>query len=397
MRQVALIAEHHPAFAGSFGTPNLIKTLCAAPTHPFAAVVATDTAGPHAIAGPWETIPTLSLLRPRSLLPKWHVGLGLLDNLAFRLQNRRVVHFLQKQRIQRLLVLAANNPRLVLFAVNLPPLWPRDVYIIDDFVEDSHLYRVKKETAKQALDKLVLESARVFTISPVYAADLEREYQRPCQFLPIPIPEANWRITASQPIDRPAQSDSIIIHHSGQIHHLYADALASFIGLLQRLTEIRPIKITLELWGDLKLAQVEQALQVNISENRPNLVIKLCGQAASSVELINQQKRADFLLVVNSFRPELEKQVRCSFSSKVCEYMVSGVPMLVYTPPYASLVTHLGAHHAAYLITTAIPDQALAQLDQIIVNSDKNSVVEAAIRLAKTQHTAETFFRQIVT
>ncbi len=393
MTHLALIAEHHPAFAGNFGTPNLIKTICADSAHPFSAIASTDRAGPNPVAGPWDAIPTLGLIRPRSLLPK--VGLGLLDNLAFRLQYRRVTRFLKQHQPDALLVLVANNPRLAIFAANLPVALPRYVYLIDDFVQDSSIYRVSQSEAQRTLAKLVCESDRVFTISPVYAADLAQQYGRPCEFLPLPISNATLSLAEADPLP-PPPTNPLIIHHSGQVHHLYAEALASFIGLLQELANSEQVAIRLEFSGNLSLASLEKALRINLSQSLGYLEIKLHGLVPFQ-QLIIEQRRANFLLLANSFQPELAPQVRCSFSSKAGEYLVAGRPILLYAPAYASLTTHLGQHQAAFIVSQPNKAEALAQLKQILFEANPAEVVQAARRLAQTQHSLTAFFTKILT
>ncbi len=389
----ALIAEHHPAYAGNYGTPHLIKTLTASPWHPFCAVVATDRAGPGAIGGPWDTIPTLSLFRPRSLLANLSIGLGLLDNLAFSWQRQRAVNFMRAQRAERQFALVANNPRLALFVADLPCSLPRDLYLIDDFVADSHLYRVEQATARRALDRLVRESERVFTISPVYAADLESRYNRPCHFLPMPI--AGYKLEAMEPPPEgpPPDRQQLTIHHLGQVHHLYADALADFVALLKRWAGQRSVSVRLEFWGQVGPERLAQALRTNLS-GEEKLLITVEGEATFA-ELLAAQRRADFLLLANSFAPGLEKQVRCSLSSKISEYLVAGTPILVYAPPYSSLVAHLGGHGAAHIIATAEPEAAFNRLDQVLSRSSHRQVVQAAQALAKSQHSDQVFFQRI--
>jgi hypothetical protein len=356
--------------------------------------------GPNPIKGPWESVPYLSLFRPRSLFPKLRLGLGLLDNVAFRLQNQRVVRFLESHGVRKQFVLIANNARFASFAANLPCSIPRDVYIVDDFVADSGIYRVSREAAQQVLDRLVMESERVFTISPVYASDLEAHYGRSCEFLPIPIPDSLLNTIDSKTSPRTpggkASNGVITLHHSGQIHHLYTDALIDLIALLRKIAETKKKKIHLELWGNITPGDAEKALRIKLQEvnHKDNFQIKICGEVPP-IELARQQKRADILLLVNSFLPEIEKQLRCSFSSKICEYMVSGIPILVYAPPYSSLVAHLGKYKAAHIISGQDMEEVLLQLEEILVDPQKNRTVEAAKKLALDIHSSQAFFDRV--
>jgi glycosyltransferase involved in cell wall biosynthesis len=316
------------------------------------------------------------------------------------MQNRRVVRFLETHDVRRQFVLIANNPRFASFAANLPFAKPRDIYIVDDFVADSGIYRVSREVAHRVLDRLVMESERVFTISPVYASDLETLYGRPCEFLPIPIPDALLDTIDSKPLPREQGGGTangiVTLHHSGQIHHLYADALISLISLSRKIAETKKIKIHLELWGKINPGDAEKALRIDLQEvnQKDNFQIKLCGEVPP-LELARQQKRADFLLLVNSFLPEIEKQVRCSFSSKICEYMVSGVPILVYAPSYSSLVAHLGKYNAAHIISGQDMEEVRLQLEEILVDPQENKTVEAAKKLALNVHSSKAFFDRI--
>jgi len=395
-----LIAEHPPTNSIRAGTANLVRTFCSPPSHPFCAAVGTDHVGPNPIKGPWESVPSLSLFRPRSIFPRLRIGLGLLDSAAFRWQNQRVVRFLETHGVRKQFVLIANNPRFASFAANLPCSLPRDIYIVDDFVADSSIYRVKQEAAQQVLDRLVMESERVFTISPVYAADLEARYGRSCEFLPIPIADAlldtiGLQASPAQQSGR-AANDVITLHHSGQIHHLYADALINLIVLSRKIAEAKKIKIHLELWGKITRRDAEKALRIDLQEvnQKDNFQIKICGEVPP-LELARQQARADFLLLVNSFLPGVEKQVRCSFSSKICEYMVAGVPILVYAPSYSSLAAHLGKYKAAHIISSRDMEEVRFQLEKILADPQKNNTVEAAKKLALDVHSSQAFFDRI--
>lgn len=391
--RIALVAEHHPASAQTFGTSGLIKTLCAAPCHPFQAVVATDLAGSTPIAGPWQALPVLSLFRPRSLLPK--IGLGLLDNFFFAMQRGRITRFLRRHQINRLFILLANNPRLALFAAaDLPAHLPKDIYLVDDFVEDSHLYRVKKVKARQAMEKLLRESDRVFVISPVSGEDLSRDYGRSGEFLPIPISDAKLTMVNQGRKLKSPDTGTLLIHHSGTIHHLYAEAMANFILLLNRLAAKRQLKITLEFWGNVTMAGLERTLNMRLHQQNNGVEIKFCGNVTSE-RLIIEQQRADFLLLVNSFAPDLKKQLRYSFSSKTTEYLISGTPILLYAPAYSSLTVHLGQHQAAHIISTEAPEAALPQLERIIDYPNRAETVAAAQKLAKEYHAEEHFFNVI--
>jgi hypothetical protein len=198
-------------------------------------------------------------------------------------------------------------------------------------------------------------------------------------------------VNIARPV-KPLSDETLLIHHSGTIHHLYADAIANFLTLLERLAAKQKIKIIVEFWGDLTLTALERILKMPLGQQGNQLQIKVCGYAES---LIVEQQRADFLLLVNSFAPGLKKQLRYSFSSKTTEYLVSGTPILLYAPPYSSLVAHLGQHGAAHIICAEEPEAALQQLEQIVDDPNRQCTVTAAQRLARECHNEECFFKVI--
>jgi hypothetical protein len=399
----ALIAQMHPALNFSGGTANLIKTMCSYPGHPFCAAISADIAGPNPRHGPWDDIPTLALFRPRSLFPNLQIGLGLLDNFAYRLQVGRMKRFLKAQQVKRQFIIITNSTRFARLADRLPDNIPMDLYIIDDPAADAALYRMDERAAQETFDGLIAKSDRIFAISPVYASDIEARYQRPCSFLPLPIagtvlasPDASLREEKKK---NPGSAGTIVLHHSGQIHHLYADALAELAVLLPIIAEKRKTAILLELWGRLDRGHVGKVLNIDFqggTEFRKGLfTVKLCGEV-SRQQLALEQLRADFLLLVNSFLPQMERQIRCSFSSKICEYMVSGVPILVYAPSYSSLIDYLEQPEAAHLVSTRETEGALGQFETILFDSQPDRTVAAARALALEKHTGRAFFEQVM-
>jgi hypothetical protein len=396
----ALLAQMHPAYNFRGGTANLIKTMFTYPQHPFCTMISADSAGPNPLPGPWDETPTLSLFRPRSILPKINIGLGLLDNMAYSMQIKKVDRYLDAFNVKRQFVIITNFTRFALLVDSLTNEIPMDLYIIDDPVADCNLYRMSEQVAQKTFDRLMKHSNRVFTISPVYAEDMEKQYDKHCEFLPLPI---NDSLLQGKPDELPeipqkTGKNTITIHHSGQIHHLYADALASLIPILNKIGEIRGMKINLELWGNIQTNHVQKSLKINFDEHKQccmgNLTVKLCGEVPLE-QLTNAQKRADLLLLVNSFFPTLERQIRCSFSSKNCEYMLSGVPIMVYAPSYSSLVHYFEKHKAGHVVSTRDKEEALKQIEAILIDPHKSRTVKKARSLAFELHSSENFFQQI--
>lgn len=396
-----LIAQMHPALNFRGGTANLIKALLTYPRHPFKVMISGDIAGPEPLHGAWDQVPTLALLRPRSLFPKLSIGLGLLDNFAYRLQVRRMTRFLKKHRIERIFAIITNSTRFARLVEYLPSSIPLDLYIIDDPVADAGLYRMDEAAAQETFKRLIQRSSRIFAISPVYAEDIKKKYHRPCHFLPILIRDSILN-AAALPVERHEhQKDhALTLHHAGQIHHLYADAMARMTQLLANIAAKRNQSMVLELWGNIEAGDIETKLGIHFDENKEwhkqGFTVKLCGETTLK-QLTAHQRRADFLLLVNSFLPTMERQIRCSYTSKVCEYMVSGVPILLYAPQYSGPARELSKHNAAHILTDPDMDTAQEKLDALLFQADKEKTVEPARKLARENHSSSAFFKRILT
>ncbi len=386
-----LLVERHPGSALNAGTPNLVKILCSTPSRFFGAVVSTDSAGKNPVPGPWDALPTLSLFKPSALVPG--VGLGLLDSFFFRLQNSTVLRFLRQHEIKRLFIMVASNPRFAAFAAHLPDSISKDLYLVDNFVEESYRYKMKRETAQRVMDSLMARSERVFTVSPASAEDLTAAYHRPCKFLPIPVPEGLRRAAQPKDADFKKAGQSMVIHHAGTVHHLYGDAMAQFIRIMSELAERKNREITIEFWGSIQMEDLEKTLDMKLRKQTGNLNVKICGPV-SAEQLIVEQKRADFVLLVNSFSKSLKPQLRYSFSSKTIEYMLSGTPILLYGPSYSAVVGYLKAHQAAHIVCAEQYDTALKVFEGILFAADRHETAAAA-RLLAQQHSIGSFITKI--
>lgn len=391
--KLGLLAEFHPAVPRFGGTPNIVKNLASHPDLALAGIISTDGPGPNPLAGPWDRSPVLSLFRPRSLVRDLKVGLGFLDLPAFRLQGWRVRAFIREQGIERLLVLIANDARFAVFAAHLDLDIPVDVYIVDDFVADAHLTRIPTALASQAWDRLIEHSDRVFAISQVFVDDVRRKFGGRAEFLPVPIPAERLGATHAKAARK--ASEKIIIHHAGNIHHLYQDALALTVASLANAARQLHRPIELELFGNLDADQVSRQLGWALDDATSPFAIRLCGSVTPS-QLMIEQERADYLLLCNSFKPEYRPQVRCSFSSKACEYLASATPSIVVGPDHASVVDYFATNQAAHVLTDDNEPALTRGLVEILSADPDPRLIENANRLARENHRIERAFEQLL-
>jgi hypothetical protein len=75
--------------------------------------------------------------------------------------------------------------------------------------------------------------------------------------------------------------------------------------------------------------------------------------------------------------------------------MLSGVPIMVYAPTYSSLVHYFETHNAGHVVSTRDKEEALKQIEAILLDPNKSRTVKKARSLAFKLHSSEHFFNQI--
>lgn len=82
---------------------------------------------------------------------------------------------------------------------------------------------------------------------------------------------------------------------------------------------------------------------------------------------------ADCLIHVEAFNEEISDLVKCSISTKIADYLATGVPILAYGPKGIASIEHLKRNNSAYVANNAVTLKHV--VEEIIENKEKRSHV----------------------
>jgi glycosyltransferase involved in cell wall biosynthesis len=99
---------------------------------------------------------------------------------------------------------------------------------------------------------------------------------------------------------------------------------------------------------------------------------------------------ADILLLANDFSPKGIKYLRFSMPTKASEYMISGTPVLVYTPAMAAVSQFFSRNECGYCITRQSREEIVDAIRYIIDNEEYRKKISLhAVNLAKERFDAK--------
>jgi glycosyltransferase involved in cell wall biosynthesis len=162
-------------------------------------------------------------------------------------------------------------------------------------------------------------------VSPSMARDYEKRYGAPAEV-----------IYPSRAVDCPDYDD--VPAHLSLTDKPFTVAFAGTInsnGYIQALlalqNSLKPINGRLLIFGSLTSAVAHEA-----GLNDPNT--QICGLLNSSELLSRLREEADVLFAPMSFDPTDRANMEMAFPSKLADYTATGLPLLIYGPPYCSAV-----------------------------------------------------------
>ena len=109
--------------------------------------------------------------------------------------------------------------------------------------------------------------------------------------------------------------------------------------------------------------------------------------AVAPENLASVYAQADALLLPLSFDEEQRGIVTTSFPTKTADYLISGVPILVYAPPYSSVVRSAKQDQWAAVVEDTNAESLSQALDRLITDIPwRRQLVRNALQTAKRKH-----------
>jgi hypothetical protein len=258
---------------------------------------------------------------------------SLLEAILFVLWLPRVAGQIQASKADRVFAFFGGDAWFLLKA-GLVSRWtrlPLDIYLVDDLETSARLAgrSLLARLTRWGEPRVLRRAARVFTISPGYAEHLRAKYHVEAQWLPVPIAHPEIRQEPYQ-VACPDVRDLTFI---GAVNPLYLDALKDCLKVIQQWNEANPP------WQLRLLLMTYSAREYVERELGHSACVEILIQPPTE-EFNRRLKKSWALFLPYSFSENVRVMVSTSFPTKVTDSLPSGRPLVVYGPPWASLVRY---------------------------------------------------------
>jgi glycosyltransferase involved in cell wall biosynthesis len=98
---------------------------------------------------------------------------------------------------------------------------------------------------------------------------------------------------------------------------------------------------------------------------------------------------ADFLVLPYDFSPKSIQFIGYSMPTKASEYMISGTPVIIFSPEQTALVSYARKYNWAKIVTDSNIDVLSQSITSLIQNkSERQKLAETAIKIAENNHSS---------
>lgn len=288
-------------------------------------------------------------------------------------------------------VLVSSTP-----APDLPAAWlasialgiPLIPYLLDDW---RHLVAAGHPAVAglaAMIEPLVLaRSAAVMAISPLLAAELERDWGIATDVVSHPLPIGTSLEQRPTMRPWPARSGEIRLVFTGQVYDAHFDALAT---ILRALEQPGLEQVTLHLYSSGAERLEGRGIEGRFVVHQP----------VPPDELAEVQRNADILLLPLGFDTPYPEIVRTALPTKTVDYVVSGRPILIYGPPN-SYVAMLARNEGAGGLVAEPDSRAVAREIRRVIEdaSYRQELVDGAWATAQRYHSPKVTtarFREVI-
>jgi glycosyltransferase involved in cell wall biosynthesis len=184
----------------------------------------------------------------------------------------------------------------------------------------------------------------------------------------------------------------IRIVYTGAIYRMQADAVRDLIYALgnSNLSGIVQNQgISLALYSGASLRYLKK-----LGVDAPYVQY---GGFVSIAQIPEILSKADILFLPLSFLPENAHIVQTSFPTKTAEYLASGIPTLVYAPPYSSVTQYFRQHNIGLVVDNSDVNELTNALTRLTTDLDlRKAIVENSREIAKKNHDTEMLTHQFL-
>jgi hypothetical protein len=268
---------------------------------------------------------------------------------AARAQLQRIAHEFDPQAI--LTVTVGYSWRLAAVLASRLDV-PLHLVSHDDWRVNLDLPRWIQPTAELWFAGVYRQAKGRFVVSPYMAREYEIRYGRPATVL---YPS---RVSSAPTFDSPAERVRVErpsnFVYAGSVYPRYAELLSQFARVLAR------VDATLTIYSPLN------SEEIRVHNLRlPNVITRPVMRTDEMIERLRRE--ADVLVVPMSFHPDDRSNIEVAFPSKLADYTATGLPILIWGPPYSSAARWAVENDGvAALVQEASDDALLGTLRRLL-------------------------------
>lgn len=234
--------------------------------------------------------------------------------------------------------------------------------------------RINKEL-QRLFDKIDIH----MSISDAMAEEYRERYNK--TFLPFhnPIETSKWLLYTKK--DYSIDRSSIKILYSGRIG---TGITSSLIDIASAIDSIRTDGLNISLHIQTTTREPEIIKQLS---HFKCIVFNPIAEYSRIPEIFSD---ADILLLANDFSSQAEKFLRLSMPTKASEYMISGVPILVYAPESVAVSKFFGVNNCGHCLKSDSREDIVSAILFLVDNKDyREQLGREAVALALERFDAD--------
>jgi glycosyltransferase involved in cell wall biosynthesis len=251
---------------------------------------------------------------------------------------------------------------------------PLYVFETDDW-EAANPHTLPKLLTKRFHTPLLTRAERLWLTSPAMVRRYEDKFGRRGEFLFHHVDVDRYQRAAAG--REPFANGRISLVYTGSINRMFIDTMGDLCGLLNSGFEVDGRPVTLDIYG----GRCPDGFQ------GPAVTWK---GLVDSGDIPDALAAADIPLIAVTFSQDedLVDLVKTSLYTKTIDYLASGRPVLVVSPPYSGEVDYFGS--VVTHVDTASPDALRSAIATIVADRERRDALSAAgLDLVRSRHSLE--------
>jgi hypothetical protein len=150
-------------------------------------------------------------------------------------------------------------------------------------------------------------------------------------------------------------------------------------------------------------AETKQSINLKIYTNHDS-ILKYSSQFPKTVNfyesvphnhVINIMKSSDFLIHIESFDKQIISYTRLSISTKIPEYLASGIPILAIGPSNIASIEYLLGNNCGYISTSKLKEDIVKEIYRALKEEGRKTIIQNCMNLVNKNHSSNSISKFI--